>query len=277
MEINGITTRNTQYYPEIYSLVGILLAIIIYAIISSIYYFRHFTESKINKVKFISNILLSSGLMAGFLCIFYFTYLKNIEKQVFIDNIRDVINTIVSVMPYSIKSFLAALIPENFKLQVFTDVNETSDANPDANPDVNPNADNGDADIIASNKNIIIKAILIFGTLCILIFIGVTILLYKTGKNIVKIYGVNLLLLSSIAFMETIFATYFVSNIITIDINNVIYMLLAVHQIYDPAINSGSYNEWGTHGNLSVPPMGYYAAPFYTTGYTEVIDINPLK
>ena len=241
MEITGDYNKNAQYYPEIYTLCTITGIIIVCAIISSIYYFVSFPESSINKISFTVNIILSSGLMAGFLCIFFFTYLDGIEKQVFINNISDIIYKFISNMPSEVKTQLKTLI----QVENIIDINSSSDI-----------------DILNNNADIKLKAFLIFGAIALVIIFSSIIVLYLNQLAIIKTFGINLLLLSSIAIIEFLFATYFVTNYINIDINNLVYNWLAVHQWGDSSMNSGSLIS-GIHGNLILKPVGYYLYPFF--------------
>ena len=80
-------------------------------------------------------------------------------------------------------------------------------------------------------------------------------MVFKNKLDILKIIGINMLLLLSIVIMEFIFATFFVANYDYIDINNVLYDGLAVLQWDNIALTSVV--------NPSYPTQGYYYYAFY--------------
>jgi|694.fasta_scaffold86510_4 hypothetical protein len=239
MELSGNYTYDSDYNTEIYTLTGLSAFLIIGIMVCLIYYFKTFTNIRstwtISEV--IVNILLSSGLMSGFLCIFYFTYLDKVEKDVLLNNIKNVFNDLgpEDKIPAEIVSLLQEIIN-------YIKLNYVSNNNADAN-------------VIATNVAIRNKAIYIFGGgFCIVLIISIIIMLVVKAP-IFKILGINLVLLASIAFTEFMFATFFVANYLYLDINNIIYDTLAVYQTGAPALT----NEV----NSAYPPPGYFSHPFF--------------
>jgi hypothetical protein len=120
---------------------------------------------------------------------------------------------------------------------------------------------NEDLDIINNNKKIKNNAI----RLCGLFIVGITalslIILLIKKIFIPKIFGLNLLLLLSVGVMEFLFATYFVVNFRNIDINNVVYDILAVHQLHNPNLINSRLNPM-------FPQKGYYYNKFWNKKIT---------
>lgn len=239
MELSGEYNYDSQYNPEIFSLCGMAGIFLIGIIGCLIYYYVKFTDKQMHysRPEVIVNILLASGLMSGFLCIFYFTYLDKVEKEVMINNIKSVFSDIMPAnkIPANIAGIINSLL-------TFLDANNVQD-------------DSVDTDAIANNTKIRTRAIIIFGGgfICVVIIALITIFMNKL--DILKIIGINMLLLLSIVIMEFIFATFFVANYDYIDINNVLYDGLAVLQWDNIALTSVV--------NPSYPTQGYYYYAFY--------------
>ena len=241
MEINGNYKYDSQYNPEIYTLCGLSALLLISVISCLIYYKMTFIDKKLNfnAPEVLVNILLSSGLMSGFLCVFYFTYLDKVEKDVLLNNIKGVFNDITPSinLPANVVSIIKNLIN-------YVNTNYVPDSTRDDNA-------------INNNQKIRNKAIMIFGGGFALIMIVALAILIIKKASIAKIIGINLLLLASIALTEFMFATFFVSNYSYLDLNNVIYDGLAVYQESVPNLNNAS--------NPALPVAGFYTDPFYTT------------
>jgi hypothetical protein len=93
MEVSGDYRYSKKYNPEIYSLIVVSAGVLIFLLGNILYYLVTFTN-KFKMLPFLEmfvNIILSAGLMAGFLCIFFFTYLERVEQEVIINNIKNVL------------------------------------------------------------------------------------------------------------------------------------------------------------------------------------------
>jgi hypothetical protein len=243
MEVSGSYSRD--YYPEIY-VVCALTGIIIIALISAIIYGTIKHRKSYGPVMLI-NILLSSGLMSGFLCIFYFTYLDTVEKQLFRDTITKGITDSIYGLPIAIRKYIAigaqALIAQQ---QRQGQGQEQGQGQPLTSPDIML-----DQETELINTTIKHKAYLIFGILFGAIIIVSFAICYKFFyTEIAKIFGINTVLLLSIMLIEIMFATFFIKNYIILDTNNITYAGLAVYQ-------------WGNSNNPAFSPVGSYLYPFF--------------
>jgi hypothetical protein len=229
MELSLDYNYSTKYIPEVYTLIALLIIIVVFIIASFIYYYaRYMNKVKIetSKVEILINILLSAAFMSGFLCVFYFTYITGIEEKVVVNNIVDVLDKNISKVP---PGFITTLQADNIipaTTGIIPEINAIADAGADGGADVA--LSDSDLVTIQKNKNIEIKAILIFGIFTVVIIIFSFLILRYFRLNYKKIFILNGILLASIALIEFIFATYFVANFINIDLNNLIYITLSV-------------------------------------------------
>jgi hypothetical protein len=158
----------------------------------------------INNYEIVIKILINTLFISVFLCIFFFTYAAYVEKNIIYYQMKFLSNSIKNDI-----SVFGPIANNNFKLQI-------------ANLQID-NMDKQDAQIKNDNKIILYKAIkanIIF-TIFISVLVGI---LYSYSDKNFKIKDIiiyNLVILFFIALTEFCFLTFFGSQFISIDPNEI--------------------------------------------------------
>lgn len=151
--------------------------------------------------QFLCNTVVQVTLIFVFLCVFFFTYAKNKEKEVIITNIDFLVKDIIGNFPVNLKNFL----PKQ---------KTTTEVNPD------------DIKVEETNKKILKKSIItvsIFVVFAILLVIFCQVMSIKStipffkNFNIGKILIESLVILFFIALTEFVFITFFGSKFISVE------------------------------------------------------------
>lgn len=240
MKLTGEYVFDPTYNNEILisSLLSGLVVITIFGLL--FYYFITFKGKKMHFhfAEMSVNILLSSGLISGFLCLFYFTYLYKIEKDVLCRNIKRVFKDLLpedKINPEYIE-IIKNLI--EYVKKSYIDKSE-----------------NEDSVDIAQNNSVRNKAIIIYaGGFAVIIIISIILIIYYK-LPMLEIFGINLILLIGLAISDFMFETFFAKNYNYIDINNILYDSLAVYQKQNPYLSSKV--------DPALPPSGKYFNPFF--------------
>ena len=157
----------------------------------------------------IASTILSIILMSAFLGIFFFTYAAHVEKNIVKNQSANIINDLTED--------LNSILPESdlVKLQQISSPYIVA-----------PDLSQEDSDVVANNKILMKKAIVVItvfvaiGTACIF-------LLTRLGSFPIKYVLLrNFIILFFIALTEFCFLTFFAQNYITIDANFVKYKVL---------------------------------------------------
>ena len=159
----------------------------------------------------ICNVILSVIFAASFICIFFFTYAKNIEADIVVKNLVYIINNLIS-NPISLlkgRSLYDTSKLDNLK---------PSDHDVDEDNKVEKN------NLILLNKSFkYIGAMLIIGLIVVFIL---SLYKYKNMKDALKYFGniiiKNLIMLTGIAIVEYIFLNAVAAQYISADTNIII-------------------------------------------------------
>jgi hypothetical protein len=168
-------------------------------------------------INIICNVILSVIFAASFICIFFFTYAKNVEKQIVLDNLKYIVTTLLGT-PISL-----------LKSEGLYDTNILSQ--------LKPGKDDYEADktVIDNNNKLMKKSFLYIG---ILLVVGLSIVFgLSMYENRDKNEGVglmyfrtlilkNLFMVSGIALVEFIFLTLIAAKFKAADDNAIIKEIL---------------------------------------------------
>jgi hypothetical protein len=158
----------------------------------------------------IINILLSITLAASFIVIFYFTYVKNIEEKIVVNNVKYTIDQLGdSILPIFSPTDKEKLL-ESLKEIKLPDINEA------------------DEYVLTENKKLEKTAYTYITLLIVIIFSIVTILLIFNPKyNILEIVIKNLILLGFIGLTEYLFLTFFISKYISANPSKILSKIIS--------------------------------------------------
>ena len=170
--------------------------------------FNNFIEffEHVDYIDIICNVILSVIFAASFICIFFFTYAKNVEKQVVINNLNYVVESLVGSPIALLKSY-----------SLF-DTSKLSQLNSDHNADAEADKKVADNNNLLQNKAY--KYIGIMLTLGLITVITLA-LCYKDISYIPLVIFKNILLTCGIALTEFIFLICIGAKYMAAD-NNVI-------------------------------------------------------
>ena len=158
----------------------------------------------------IINIALSVAFAASFIGFFFFTYAKNIERQIVINNveftINDLFDNIVSILPESLKGIIKEQI-SSIKLADMTKV---------------------DKEVAVQNHELLLSSAKVLGGLLIVVLIGTYWLASMYELNYHEIISQSILLLCCIAFVEYVFLTFIIQKYISANPNIVKYNLVKI-------------------------------------------------
>ena len=164
-------------------------------------------------INIICNVILSVIFAASFICIFFFTYVKDVERQIVLDNLKYVVSTLLSTPIELLKS--AGLY----------DINKLSELIPTTEDDYN-----ADKTVMDNNNKLMKKSYTYIGILLgVGLFIVLLLSIYKHGLHNKKaglmyffmLILKNLLMVSGIGIAELIFLISIGANYKVCD-NNVI-------------------------------------------------------
>lgn len=161
--------------------------------------------------KFMANVILATTFAATFLCIFFFTYTKNVEKSITINNVDIIIEDLfgfLSICPIPVKIILKDKLS---KIKI--DMKEQDDA------------------IEVSNNNLLKLSALVIIPFLIINLIISYFLVGNDDNHYIKIICGNLYLLCGIIIVEYIFLKYIASFYISADPNYVKYKLINMLKI----------------------------------------------
>jgi len=153
-------------------------------------------------IEILISSLMSAAFLATFICIFFFTYGKNIEKNVIINNTSFLIDDLTS-------SF--SLLPKDITNLIGNKLSNTKSIDMSAL----------DKSVAKSNNIILTKTIEVLSLFLGIVLISTYILCYFFGINYEVLIVKNLMLLAAIGFVEYIFLTYVGQYYIAVDTNNI--------------------------------------------------------
>ena len=157
----------------------------------------------------IAYIILSFVLTATFISVFFFTYVASVEEDIIKTQISGVINDFVSSTNLFLtpeqKSQVGKIIVENLSV---------------------PNMSKSDKEASETNKNLVKKSMVIFGSLIgigILIIAG---LWYFYRFDMMEIFRYSLIILALVVMTEILFVTLVTKNYRLIDQNYLTYLII---------------------------------------------------
>lgn len=163
----------------------------------------------------IAYIILASTLIAGFISIFFFTYVAKIEEEIINKEIKEISkDTLKDISPF-LSSDDKLILKFIIKYGI-------------------PKPDMSEQDRIAEEKNrkVVNNTLLVFG-IAIAIAIAIFLALWlKYRFNLTSILVKILVILVAVAVTELLFTTYIIKNYILVDSNYAKYALLERLQLY---------------------------------------------
>jgi hypothetical protein len=156
----------------------------------------------INIPRLIVNVLLATSFFTFFITIFFFTYAKNIEKDITVKNLNYLVSNMTDnlvLLPPELKDELSNLI-SNMNLSV------------DKQQDIN---------VEKGNSEIFYKAIKLYGTVCIINVVIAIIISRIYNIDLIESLFSNLNLLLVVIVTEYFFLTYIATDYISVDPNKV--------------------------------------------------------
>ena len=172
--------------------------------------------NKIEIIKTIINILLFGALASSFIGVFFFTYAKNIEQEIVLNNIEYSINELTNDILY--------ILPLDITIDIQKQLN-------DIKLDDMTEADNK---VKKSNKELLKLAFTVQGIFLIIV-LGIVIslkLYYPNDISLMQIFSENIILLIAIGIIEFIFLKFIAAQFKAADINKIKYEVIST--IIDP-------------------------------------------
>ena len=158
--------------------------------------------------EFMVNFLLSTSFAASFITLFFFTYAKNVEREIVVNNVNYTINDLLSGV--------FKLMPNNIKKIILNKI-DTINFN---------NMKSADEETNAANNNLMYFCIKLYGTLLIVSFALAFIIAKYNHINFEDILVSNLNLLVAIGTTEYLFLNQVIAKFISADPNQVKYAII---------------------------------------------------
>lgn len=158
-------------------------------------------------INLLVNTIILSTLSICFICIFFFTYTKDVEKYIVTNNVKYLFNNLMpnfNMLPSKQLAILKEGV-NNIKL---------------------PNLEEEDAKAIESNNELLSKTKIFLGSLFVLAMVFSYHMCKKHGLNFTELLSNNLILLICIALVEFIFLNYIAKKYISADPNMIIKNIL---------------------------------------------------
>jgi hypothetical protein len=155
----------------------------------------------------IINVLVLVAFAISFITIFFFTYVKEIEKQIVINNVNYLINNLIPHTNLLNQDIKKKIIDEIDKIQL-------------------PDLANEDKEVKARNKTLINKSILIITIICIIVFFISYFMCTKYNIDLSNVIIRNILLVIGIGMTEFVFLHLAIKRYISADPNVVKHELI---------------------------------------------------
>ena len=155
--------------------------------------------------KFFVNFLLATSFAASFITFFFFTYAKDVEKTIVVDNVNYTIDNLVSTLLELVPNHLKELLRIKINNIDFDNMKEEDKKTDDA------------------NNKLLDFSIKIYGTLLVVCFISAFLIARFSNVNFEDILISNLILLVAIAITEYFFLNYIIAKFISVDPNKIKY------------------------------------------------------
>ena len=146
--------------------------------------------------EFFFTVLIQVTLIFIFITIFFFTYAKNKEKDVVINNINLLLDSMIP-------NDLVAILPTNYKKIIIDNLNSIKSNRSDDNI------------VKENNKKVFRNAITIL--LIVLFLISILLFIYKKNVPLSSIFIQSFIIVFFVGLTEYIFLTFFASKFISVD------------------------------------------------------------
>lgn len=163
-------------------------------------------------LEFFLNILLSVVLIAIFICVFFFTYAKNIEKKIIVNQTKELV--------YDLSSDILQFKPIKDSLKGF------------AYKLKSPDMDEQNRRVENANKLLIEKTINLIIVSAVIVFTIVFFLTYIFNLSFAQILIPNIVILLFVGLTEFIFLRYIAYNYISFDPNYAKYSIIKTLEDY---------------------------------------------
>ena len=158
--------------------------------------------------KFLVNFLLATSFAASFISFFFFTYAKNVEKTIVVNNVEYTINSLLSdflqMVPDSLKKLLKIQI-NNVDFDNLKEEDQKTDDN---------------------NNKLLDFCIKLYGTILVVCIVSAYLIARFSNVNFEDILISNLILLVAIAATEYFFLNNIIAKFISADPNKVKYAMV---------------------------------------------------
>jgi len=170
------------------------------------------TEPKVHSIfsdifhilpEFSVNIAMSVALATTFIAIFFFTYVKDVERKIVVKNVNYIVDDLAEgVVPF---------LPKELKKQLYYNLDKIK----------LPNMDAVDKKVADDNNKLLVKSAKLFGTSFIILMVVAFFISKTYNLNFYELFITNLLLLCAIAFTEYAFLNVVIFEWISADPNKV--------------------------------------------------------
>jgi len=161
-----------------------------------------------NLIKLAVNTSMLAAFAVCFIGIFFFTYAKNVEKNIVVDNVKYLIDNLspnFNLLPHNEYSFVKNNI-NNFKLS---------------------NMDKEDNEVEEANKHLLIQSAKVLGCILVLALVFSYYMCNKYNLDFTDMLYHNLILVGCVALVEFIFLNLVARNYTSADPNIIINNLLS--------------------------------------------------
>lgn len=150
---------------------------------------------------FISNVILSVAFAATFIGIFFFTYAKNVEKDVVVNNVNYTVDSLLSG--------ITVLVNDNVKTILSNQVSQVKLGD----------MSGADKEVDENNKKLLIQSAQILGTILVVSLVSTFMIAKYYDLDFTELIIQNLILLCGIGLTEFVFLKYIIANFISANPN----------------------------------------------------------
>jgi len=158
--------------------------------------------------KFIVHFLLATSFAASFIALFFFTYAKDVERTIVVNNVKYVVSSLLS-------DFLK-LIPAPFK-KILSDQIDTINFT---------NMKEEDEHVTEANSKLLYSSIKLYGIILIVSFILAYMIARTNNINFEDILISNIIILFVIGLTEYLFLNHVIANYVSADPNKIKHAII---------------------------------------------------
>jgi hypothetical protein len=150
---------------------------------------------------FISNVILSVAFAATFIGIFFFTYAKNVEKDVVVNNVNYTVDSLLSGITVVLNDDVKNILSDQVSQVKLGDMS------------------GADKEVDDNNSKLLIQSAQILGTLFVVSLVSTFIIAKYYDLDFTELIIQNLILLCGIGLTEFVFLKYIIANFISANPN----------------------------------------------------------